>query len=92
MNTATVKHYIDFSAEAGLACLLIDAGWAARGTGRRPTTSRKHARCEKVVCRPIAIIDDRLFHPLCRHEALDPSRQLAAHLNRPGGLTHIFVP
>lgn len=28
MNTETLKHYIDFSAEAGLEYVLIDAGWA----------------------------------------------------------------
>jgi alpha-glucosidase len=33
MNTATMNHYIDFSSEAGLEYMLIDAGWAARGTG-----------------------------------------------------------
>lgn len=27
MNTATMKYYIDFAADAGLAYLLIDAGW-----------------------------------------------------------------
>jgi alpha-glucosidase len=36
MNTATLKHYIDFAADAGLEYLVIDAGWSARarpGTG-----------------------------------------------------------
>lgn len=33
MNTDTMKHYIDFSARAGLEYMLIDAGWAARGSG-----------------------------------------------------------
>ena len=33
MNTATMKHYIDFSASAGLEYMLIDAGWAKRGQG-----------------------------------------------------------
>jgi len=33
MNTATMKHYIDFSAASGLPYLLIDAGWAYRSTG-----------------------------------------------------------
>jgi len=33
MNTATMKHYIDFSAASGLPYLLIDAGWAYRGAG-----------------------------------------------------------
>lgn len=28
MNTATMKHYIDFAAEAGLPYMLIDEGWA----------------------------------------------------------------
>jgi alpha-glucosidase len=31
MNTATMKHYIDFAAEARLEFMLIDAGWSARG-------------------------------------------------------------
>jgi alpha-glucosidase len=33
MNTDTMKHYIDFSAESGLEYMLIDAGWAQRGNG-----------------------------------------------------------
>jgi len=36
MNTPTLKHYIDFSAEAGLEYALIDEGWStnnARGQG-----------------------------------------------------------
>ena len=33
MNTATMNHYVDFSAESGLEYMLIDAGWAQRGTG-----------------------------------------------------------
>lgn len=33
MNTATMDHYIDFCAEAGLPYMLIDAGWAAKGSG-----------------------------------------------------------
>ena len=37
MNTATMKHYVDFCADAGLPYMLIDAGWAARGT--RPDDS-----------------------------------------------------
>jgi alpha-glucosidase len=28
MNTATMKHYIDFASESGFAYMLIDAGWA----------------------------------------------------------------
>ena len=35
MNTDTMKHYIDFSADSGFPYMLIDAGWAAhreRGT------------------------------------------------------------
>jgi len=31
MNTATMKHYIDFAASAHLEYMLIDAGWAPRG-------------------------------------------------------------
>jgi alpha-glucosidase len=33
MNTATMEHYIDFAADTGLEYMLVDAGWAARGTG-----------------------------------------------------------
>jgi len=33
MNTATMEHYIDFCVEAGLPYMLIDAGWAAKGSG-----------------------------------------------------------
>ena len=33
MNTATMNHYIDFSAANGFEYMLIDAGWAARGSG-----------------------------------------------------------
>lgn len=34
MNTETLKHYIDFSAEAGLEYTLIDAGWSAGPVGQ----------------------------------------------------------
>jgi len=34
MNTETMKHYIDFSAEAGLEYALIDEGWSADIGGR----------------------------------------------------------
>jgi len=33
MNTATMNHYIDFAAADKLEYMLIDAGWAARGSG-----------------------------------------------------------
>ncbi|MGA7240843.1 MAG: glycoside hydrolase family 97 protein [Bryobacteraceae bacterium] len=33
MNTATMKHYIDFSASSGIEYMLIDAGWAKAGNG-----------------------------------------------------------
>lgn len=33
MNTATMKHYIDFSSRNRLEYMLIDAGWAHRGAG-----------------------------------------------------------
>ncbi len=33
MNTDTMKHYIDFSSQNGLEYMLIDAGWAKRGSG-----------------------------------------------------------
>jgi alpha-glucosidase len=35
MNTATMKHYIDFASESGFPYMLIDAGWEARD----PTSS-----------------------------------------------------
>ena len=28
MNTATMKHYIDFASASGFPYMLIDAGWA----------------------------------------------------------------
>lgn len=33
MNTATMKHYIDFASKSGFAYMLIDGGWAAHTTG-----------------------------------------------------------
>ncbi len=36
MNTATIKHYIDFAADSKLEYMLIDAGWAAPGEGNLP--------------------------------------------------------
>jgi alpha-glucosidase len=36
MNTATIRHYIDFAAESKLEYMLIDAGWAAPGEGDLP--------------------------------------------------------
>jgi alpha-glucosidase len=33
MNTDTMKHYIDFAGRNGIEYMLIDAGWAKRGTG-----------------------------------------------------------
>jgi alpha-glucosidase len=33
MNTATMEHYIDFCQSSGFPYMLIDAGWAAHGTG-----------------------------------------------------------
>jgi alpha-glucosidase len=33
MNTETMKHYIDFSSRNGFEYMLIDAGWAKRGSG-----------------------------------------------------------
>ena len=35
MNTATMKHYIDFASASGFSYMLIDAGWAA-APGSRP--------------------------------------------------------
>jgi len=39
VNTATMNHYIDFSADAHLEYMLIDAGWAKRGTGANDSGS-----------------------------------------------------
>jgi len=36
MNTATIKHYIDFASDSKLEYMLIDAGWAAGGEGNLP--------------------------------------------------------
>ena len=36
MNTETMKHYIDFSADSGFPYMLIDAGWARSTRLRRP--------------------------------------------------------
>jgi len=33
MNTATMRHYIDFAAKSGFEYMLIDAGWAAHTVG-----------------------------------------------------------
>ncbi len=38
MNTATMEHYVDFCSQTGLPYMLVDAGWAANGTG--PNWSR----------------------------------------------------
>ena len=56
MNTATMKHYIDFSARSGFEYMLIDAGWAKPGGGPNdsgsdltPDQSRhRHARAARV--------------------------------------------
>ncbi|NWF84026.1 MAG: glycoside hydrolase family 97 protein [Bryobacteraceae bacterium] len=40
MNTETMKHYIDFSAEAGLEYALIDEGWSATVNGRSRDLTR----------------------------------------------------
>ena len=32
-NTETMKHYIDFASKAGFEYFMLDAGWAARGSG-----------------------------------------------------------
>jgi alpha-glucosidase len=36
MNTATLKHYIDFASESGFPYMLIDAGWAAPTPKAKP--------------------------------------------------------
>ena len=33
MNTATMEHYIDFASKNHVEYMMIDAGWAARGSG-----------------------------------------------------------
>jgi alpha-glucosidase len=42
MNTATMKHYIDFASQSGFPYMLIDAGWAL------PTTEKNVADITKV--------------------------------------------
>lgn len=41
MNTATMKHYVDFAAESKLEYMLIDDGWAAPGEGNAPSDITK---------------------------------------------------
>jgi alpha-glucosidase len=36
MNTATMKHYIDFASDSGFPYMLIDAGWAASAVRKDP--------------------------------------------------------
>jgi alpha-glucosidase len=36
MNTATLKHYIDFASDSGFPYMLIDAGWALPTPGAKP--------------------------------------------------------
>ena len=36
MNTATLKHYIEFASESGFPYMLIDAGWALSTPGAKP--------------------------------------------------------
>ena len=36
MNTATMKHYIDFASASGFPYMLIDAGWAAAPANSKP--------------------------------------------------------
>ncbi len=36
MNTATLKHYIEFASESGFPYMLIDAGWAAPTPAAKP--------------------------------------------------------
>jgi len=36
MNTATMKHYIDFASDSGFPYMLIDAGWAKSATRKDP--------------------------------------------------------
>jgi alpha-glucosidase len=47
MNTATMKHYIDFASESGFPYMLIDAGWAA-APGSRPDDYAQLADITKV--------------------------------------------
>jgi alpha-glucosidase len=41
MNTATIKHYIDFAADSKLEYMLIDDGWATPGEGNLPADITK---------------------------------------------------
>jgi alpha-glucosidase len=36
MNTATMKHYIDFASASGFPYMLIDAGWATKAASSKP--------------------------------------------------------
>ena len=36
MNTATLKHYIEFASDSGFPYMLIDAGWALSTPGAKP--------------------------------------------------------
>jgi alpha-glucosidase len=36
MNTATLRHYIEFASDSGFPYMLIDAGWAAPTPGAKP--------------------------------------------------------
>lgn len=54
MNTETLKHYIDFSAEAGLEYSLIDAGWSGGpvgqgGGGRDITTYNERVNVPELI-------------------------------------------
>jgi alpha-glucosidase len=40
MNTATMKHYIDFASASGFPYMLIDAGWAGPDPSTSPDTPR----------------------------------------------------
>ena len=46
MNTDTMKHYIEFAAEAGLPYMLIDAGWAASAGPRLSDLTRTSPRID----------------------------------------------
>ena len=71
MNTATMKHYIDFASESGFPYMLIDAGWAladykgpddyaAVADITRVTPASRYAGAaalrEREKCSPVAVV------------------------------------
>jgi len=49
MNTATMKHYIDFAAASGIPYMTIDEGWAAQGETIIPGSRRRLADITRTI-------------------------------------------